>query len=185
MGKEKIMHTIPSKLMLAVVFVTLFVAGTVSYAGPGKSQSGNGWELSANHVETVAISVKTDPLVDPEAACIALQIGMNLLMDSIKVDGEFVSVKPADEVILFPSLGGVELINPQNDDVFSDPICTTPSGPKTLNQLLFGFDKLGGVVLACPLCAARRGITAPTYGSIANGVEIHSLFLYSDRVIDF
>lgn len=186
-GKEKVTYIIPSKLMLTAIFITLFIVGTVSYAAPGKSQGGGGWELSADHVETVAISIKTDPLLDPEAACIALQIGMNLLMDSINVGGNSVPVKPADTVILFPSLGGVELVNPENETQFDKKICFTPAGPnsRSLNQLLTGFENLGGKILACPLCAAARGIKEPSRGDIADGVDIHNLFLYSDRVIDF
>jgi hypothetical protein len=44
---------------------------------------------------------------------------------------------------------------------------------------------LGGEVVTCPLCAERREITEPTYGVIGDGVDIHNLFLYGDKVIDF
>jgi sulfur relay (sulfurtransferase) complex TusBCD TusD component (DsrE family) len=108
-------------------------------------------------------------------------------MDTIEVgqDKVKVSVTPADEVILFTTIDGVELVNPAND--FSERDCDTPDGKKTksLAQLLQGFMNLGGEAVACPLCAMSRGITEPSYGIMGNGVDIHNLFLYGDKVIDF
>jgi hypothetical protein len=187
MNKEKIMINVPSKLMLAAIFASLTIVGSVSYAAPGKSKGAGGWEPSADHLESVVISLHTDPLVDPEPACVALQIGMNLLMDTVPVGQDNVSVTPADEVILFTTTGGVELINPENQDAFNEPDCDTPAGPesRSLNQLLGGFVDQGGEVVVCPLCATNRGITDPTIGDMGNGEVIHNLFLYGDKVIDF
>jgi hypothetical protein len=179
------MINVPSKLMLAAIFASVTVAGSVSYAAPGGSKGAGGWEPSADHLESVVISLHTDPLVDPEPACVALQIGINLLMDTIPVGQDNITVTPADQVILFTTIGGVELINPEKD--FSEPVCDTPAGPKSrsLAQLLQGFVNLGGEAVACPLCAMSRGITEPSYGIVGNGVDIHNLFLHGDKVIDF
>ena len=43
----------------------------------------------------------------------------------------------------------------------------------------------GSEVLICPLCSASRGITDPTQGKDASAEEIHNLFLFADKVIDF
>lgn len=171
--------------MSGFIAASLAIAGSVSYAAPGGSKGAGGWEPSADHMESVVISLHTNPLTDPEPACVALQIGINLLMDTIPVAGNPIPVTPADEVILFTTTDGVELINPEND--FSEAVCDTPAGPesRSLNQLLMGFVSLGGEAVACPLCAKRRGITDPTYGFIGDGVDIHNLFLFGDKVIDF
>ena len=41
--------------------------------------------------------------------------------------------------------------------------------------------------MVCPLCWIARGYSGklPTYGSVANASDIHSLFLYADKVIAF
>jgi hypothetical protein len=108
-------------------------------------------------------------------------------MDTISVQGNGIPVTRADEVTLFPTIGGVELINPDNSDMLNMLVCDTPAGSDTgsLAGLLQGFVNLGGEVVVCPLCATRRGITEPTYGIMGNGVDIHDLFLYTDKVIDF
>ena len=182
------MINIPSKLMLAAIVACLTIVSSASYAAPGKSKGAGGWEPSADHLESVVISLHTDPTVDPEPACVALQIGINLLMDTIKFEQDNVTVPvtvtPADEVILFTTIGGVELVDPDND--FSEPDCDTPDGENTrsLAQLLQGFMNLGGEAVACPLCAEARGISDPI-GIMGNGVDIHNLFLYGDKVINF
>jgi hypothetical protein len=175
------------KLTVAAAAAWLTLAGSTSYAAPGQSKGAGGWEPSADHMESIVIAIKTDPLVDPEPACVALQIGINLLMDTIPVQGNYFSVTRADEVTLFPTIGGVELINPDNDLALAQPVCDTPAGPSSgsLAELLQGFVNLGGEVVVCPLCATRRGITEPTYGIMGNGVDIHNLFLEGDKVIDF
>lgn len=186
------------KLVSIVAMATITIAPSLAGAAPGGSKGAGGWEPSADHMESVVIALKSDPLEDPEPACIALQIGINLLMDSVPGAQGPVPVTPADEVILFPTLAGVQIINPDNglppNDAASDPnaplnelVCDTPAGPDTrsLNQLLSGFVALGGRVVSCPLCAEARGITEPNFGYIGNGVDIHELFLYGDKVIDF
>jgi len=173
------------KLVLAVVVAFLTIAGSASYAAPGKSKGAGGWEPSADHREFVVISLKTDPVYgDPEPACVALQIGMNLLMGSVPdSEGNPTSVTPADKVVLFTTIGGVELINPDQD--LSANVCLTPGGMGSLSNLLQGFVNLGGEVVVCPLCAITRDITNPTHGVMGSGVGIHNLFLNADKVVDF
>lgn len=175
------MKNVSRKLILGVIAVALSTAGSISYA---EDQS------SVDELEQVVISIKTDPLKDPEPACIALQIGMNLLMDTVPVNGNYIPVIRVDKVTLFPTIGGVELINPDNQiNKRKKPKldCDTPAGENTasLAQLLLGFVQLGGDVVVCPLCADSRGITEPTQGKMGNAEDIHNLFLYADKVIDF
>jgi hypothetical protein len=192
------MNAIRSQSILAGVILSTTVAVTSSFAAPGKSNGQGGWEPSADHLESVVISIKSDPLVDPEPACVALQIGINLLSDTIKPPAAGVPVVPADEVILFPTLAGVEVVNPNNgtpggdaDDPLNaaDCLSVTPDGNPTfvsLNGLLQRFDSLGGQVVTCPLCKATRfPDDAPNFGIVGNGVDIHYLFLNADKVIDF
>ena len=171
------------QLVLTVIAVTLGIAGTASYAEGQSSEDG---------IEQVVISVKTNPLKDPEPSCIALQIGMNLLMDTVPVDGNNIPVIKTDRVILFPTIDGVELVNPDNRinrPKNPKPVCDTPAGENTasLSQLMHGFVGLGGEIVICPLCAESRGITEEnkTMGKMGNAEDIHNLFLYADKVIDF
>ena len=185
------MNTIANRPLVLLLTAVMMAATSTGYAAPGKSAGAGGWEPSADHVESVVISVKTDPLVDPEPACVALQIGMNLLMDSIEVKDNAgavidIPVTPADEVILFPTIGGVELVDPTNPELFDD-VCLTPGGQKSLDFLLGAFVSMGGEVISCPLCLIKRGIAFDSVspGVVADGVMIHDLFLYADKLIDF
>jgi hypothetical protein len=95
---------------------------------------------------------------------------------------------PADDVTLFVTIGGVELINPHNsiyNRTKPKSVCTTPDGLASLQDLLTGFQGLGGNVVICPLCATSRGITEPVTGDMGDGLGIHNLFLYADKVITF
>ena len=175
------MFDITSKLKLASILalVTIFAfAGNIAIA----NSSGDG-------IENVVISLNTDPTKDPEPACVALQIGMNLLMSDLNND-EIDDVVPADDVTLFLTTGGVELVNPHNsiyNRTKPKPVCTTPGGVNTasLQALLQGFKMRGGKVMICPLCANSRGITEPTAGEPGTSTDIHNLFLYADKVITF
>ena len=104
-------------------------------------------------------------------------------------------VTPADSVTVFATLDGVELVDPENVDEFSDPevpadrLCLTPNGLVPLWTVLSNFANLGGEVVVCPLCWVTRVVdpelTEPTYGIIGNAFDIHALFLYADKVITF
>lgn len=175
------------KIIITSTLCALVLAASASYANPPKPIGSLKWaEPSVDRLESVVITLKTDPLEDPEPACIALQIGINLLLSEVPGQpGETVSVTPADRVVLFPTLDGVELVNPTTD--LKPPDCDTPLGLNTasLKGLLTRFTGLGGEVRSCPLCANQRDITVPTFGTIATGEDIHNLFLYADKVIPF
>jgi sulfur relay (sulfurtransferase) complex TusBCD TusD component (DsrE family) len=171
------MFDINSKLKLVAIVAFLAIVGfTSNIVKAADISSGDG-------DENVVISIKTDPTKDPEPACVALQIGMNLLM----APG---GAAPADDVTVFLTTGGVELINPDsiiNKRKKPKLVCTTPDGINvaSLPDLLTEFQGLGGNVMICPLCATSRGITEPTTGEMGNGLTIHNLFLFADKVITF
>ena len=200
------------KLVLAALAASLTFVGSQALAAPSKSQGAGGWEPSADHLESVVITVQSNPVsgYDPdpedlndawealaqsaEPACVALQIGINLLMDTVPSREGPAAVVPVDGVILFPTVDGIELVNPANgtpggdDGPLNEPVCTTPAGPATgtLNGLLQAFVGAGGQVLSCPLCAGPRLMgESPNFGGIADGEEVLNLFLYADKVIDF
>jgi len=176
-------------VVLPIVAILLVTVGGLSNAAPGKSRGNGGWEPSADHAEFVLITLKSDPTVDPEPACVAIQIGINLLQEVVQVQDDGVEIEvpvvPADEVTLFPTLAGVEIVNPVND--FTELVCDSPAGPETrsLEQLLNRFINDGGEVVVCPLCALGRGILEATYGALGDAEEIHNLFLKADKVIDY
>lgn len=182
------MSNINSKLKLANVVAAVAIIGFSSNSiSAADVSSGDGYEK-------VVISLKTDPTKDPEPACVALQIGMNLLMSP----GGAV---PADDVTLFVTTGGVELVNPHNsihNRAKPKAVCTTPNGINTasLQDLVVGFEGMGGSIMVCPLCAISRGFgvldpetgeiqNPPTNGAMGDGLSIHNLFLEADKVIDF
>ena len=211
-----IMINASTKIILAAAAVTLSLAGSVSNAAPGTSNGAGGWEPSADHQENIVISLKTDPtagktgipteeeLVEireaAEPACVALQIGINLLKNTVAVGENKIPVTAADKVVLFTTLGGVQLINPTEDPDLTkleilndDTVCFAPYEDddgvfkltQSLNQLLGKFVDAEGEIIVCPLCAMTRGITPEEPAKMGNAEDIHNLFLYADKVIDF
>jgi hypothetical protein len=163
---------------------------SVGHTAPAKGVVANvveNLEPSVDQLESVVVSLATNPMEDPEAACVALQIGMNLFMNDLDEDGEADSI-PADEMTLFVTLDGVYLVdpNPRIQNHLKTTECLTPRGRKSLANVLYGFVEVaGGHVVVCPLCWSQRGNkgTPPTYGSVADAFLIHGLFLYRDKVL--
>ena len=69
------------------------------------------------------------------------------------------------------------------EDGFDDGFAAAQQGLDV--RLLAQFVDMGGEVVLCPLCTQARGIDEPTQGEDATAVEIHNLFLFADKVIDF
>ena len=180
------------KILWSALFAALAVPMSLGYASDVDDRRGGFWkalEPSVDREETVVVSMATDPREDAEPACVALQIGMNLLMSDLNGDEPGGKVTPADSVILFLTLDGVELV--AND--LAGLECLTPSGISPLAGLLSKFvNVLEGEVVVCPLCWSARGYgptgddpKSPTYGIVADAFDIHDLFLYADKVIGF
>lgn len=126
----------------------------------------------------------------------ALQIGINLLSNMVAVGENDIPVTAADKVVLFTTIDGVEIINPSEDKqeiLNDDTVCFAPhedeegnfKPDQSLNQLLGKFVDAGGEIVVCPLCAITRGITPEPPAKMGNAEDIHTLFLYADKVIDF
>ena len=189
------------RVFVPVVASLALVAASAATGAPGKSKAG-GWEPSADHVEDVVVSVKTDPLEDPEAACVAIQIGINLLSDDLNGDDPGGQVTPADDVTLFLTLGGVNVLHPDVMEPAGAPLTCfsfdkdgNPIAPP-LFALVDRFWTEGGSIMVCPLCWFSRypdgPMPVPPPSSdlapeelIGNGAGIHDLFLKADKVIDF
>jgi hypothetical protein len=105
------MHIDPKKTLLAGLFLALAAAASVGYAGDDR---GSGFwkpfEPSVDGQEDIVVSLSSDPREDAEPACVALQIGMNLLMNDLNGDAPGGEVTPADRVVLFATLDGVYLV---------------------------------------------------------------------------
>ena len=183
---------------LQSVVMTATIAGIVSLSSGVLAEDHPGDVSSTDGIEHVVIALKTNPIRDPEAACVALQIGMNLLMNDVNGPADGGDVHPADRVTLFPTLDGVEIVsdrmamrgtlpNGKPKPYPAHLYCTTPGGEVPLPELVYGFAQMNNAaILVCPLCwNARYEGEDPIYGSVGNGVTIHNLFLYADKVIDF
>ena len=161
------MNRLPGSLAAALVLASLPFVGTSALA-EGK--------------DTV-ISVQTDPIVDAEPACVALQLGTGLL-------------RAGSRVTIFATLGGVGIANVVTyDDV---PNCNAfvegeLQDDVPLNTILEGYLAAGGEILVCPLCwaVAKRDnpysalYVASDYPGqiyIANPIPLLST---ADRVIDY
>ncbi len=179
------------KLVLAATVFAMTVASSASYADYEDHHKDR---EDRDDGEYVAITLGTNPVPDhddpeaQEAACVALQLGMNLLSPIVPDSTNTpTAVEPADRVVLFPTLGGVELINPHND--LDNVLCKTPGEQgledTPLAHVLAGFVAAGGEIIVCPLCAYARNIVEPSYGTMGSGVSIHELFIDADKVLSF
>jgi len=154
------MNRLPGSLAAALVLASLPFFGTAALA-EGK--------------DTV-ISVQTNPLVDPQPACVALQLGTGLL-------------KAGSRVTIFATLGGVGIahydtvVADADDDGNTDDdaiTCDTVSqlgvkqDPVPLENILLGYLDAGGEILACPLCWVVE------YGNLP--ASAGQLYVYKDQV---
>lgn len=192
------------KSLLAGIFTALIVGISTVHAGGKSAGVIKNLEPSVDGLESVVVSIKSSPITEveedvwvaeeegEEGACIAVQIGMNLLMEELpNSEGESVTVPPADEVILFLTLGGVEAVGPNILGADPAPMC----GSTELTELIENFAAMEGAdVVVCPLCWNRRfgqcnpadvETTCPNTGDVADPVDIHDLFLYADKILDF
>jgi len=163
------MNRLPGSLAAALVLASLPFVGTSALA-EGK--------------DTV-ISVQTDPIVDAEPACVALQLGTGLL-------------RAGSRVTIFATLGGVGIANAVTYESDVPPQCNAfvngvLEDDVPLDQILDGYLAAGGEILVCPLCwaVAKRDnpysalYVASDYPGqiyIANPIPLLST---ADRVIDY
>ena len=162
------MNRLPGSLAAALVLASLPFVGTSALA-EGK--------------DTV-ISVQTNPLDDPQPACVALQLGTGLL-------------NAGSRVTIFATLGGV--------GVAYAPTVNNPSilcqrvnqlgqlqAAVPLKNVVDGYLAAGGEILACPLCWVVEYGDLPasaadlyTYGDQVYITSPIPLLSTADRVIDY
>jgi predicted peroxiredoxin len=162
------MNRLPGSLAAALVLASLPFVATSALA-EGK--------------DTV-ISVQTDPKIEAEPVCVALQLGTGLL-------------KAGSKVTIFATLGGVGIANAVTYDADVPPQCNAfveveLENDVPLYQILGGYLAAGGEILVCPLCwaVAIRDIPNtdlvdsdyPDQIYIANPIPLLST---ADRVIDY
>ena len=127
-----------------------------------------------NSPQDIVLTLSTNPLEDPEVACLALTMGQFLRSSSKKVN-----------VTLFLKNDGVALADGDTVSLVTDD-CQTPDGPVSLQENLEGFlaDNNNNLV-NCPICwGARFGMQLPDYG-VLDAAAIPPLLLGADKVIDF
>lgn len=182
----------------ALLLMALLALCSLAFAVPGNGNGNgtgqkpglptpprNGFEPSVDRQESIAIVVQTDPRTTVEPACIAVQIGINLLSDDLDGDGKKDAIA-ANQVSLFPTLGGVAIA--ADLEALTPPLanCRTANGESPLTALLDRFEQLGGKIIVCGLCwTSRFGDSEPSRGSLGDPWSVHNLFLYADKVLTF
>ena len=130
--------------------------------------------IQAGVPQDVVISLKLNPMSDPEAACLSVTLARALK------GGD-----PSANVTLFPTLDGVAM---GDSKVVSSRRfkCTTPWGEISLQENLEEF--LAGDpnnMVVCPICWKERyGDQSPDYG-ILNNDAVGAVLLNAEKVIDF
>lgn len=174
-------------LILGAIVIIPAVAGQNGNSGMGPPGSMGGGE-------SVVITLQTSPFFNAEPACVAVQIGTNLLMDNV---GE--PVTPVAEVTLFVTLQGVDAVSPRMPPPTAlagptappppiEHFCTTPGDDKLLSDLIANFTtNMGGNIVVCPLCWKTRfpGETPEFGATLPTPAQLHDLFLKADKVISF
>lgn len=174
----------------------------------------NNGGISAADPQDVVVSLKSNPMSDPEMACLAVTFARSLSMDP-NPDDEFPSNK---NITLFVTLDGVTLAD---DDVASSRRfkCDTPWGEISLIENLIGFlverDLNGNPIfedgepklnhnkmVVCPLCwnSRYKNGQEPDYGvlpgvtvvddtteppTIIPGNAIGIMIFNADKILDF
>lgn len=163
-------------LILGIVAVGLFQSTNADY-----SISIGG--VSEDDPQDILISLKSNPMSNPEAACLAVTFARML---SANVD---------TNVTLFVTLDGVSLAD---ESVVSSRRfkCDTPWGEISLKENLEHFIDINDYdnpplpessknMVVCPLCwKSRYGDELPNYG-ILSGAAIEPMMLNADKILDF
>lgn len=163
--------------LFAAVVASCGLALPMSVTADWSSESGGG--LSAGDPQDVVITLKTNPLANPEAACLAVTLARALKSNGVT------------NVTLFPTLDGVALGDAKivNKRRFH---CTTPfpePQPVSLKDNLKRFlDGNDNDMVVCPLCWEERyGGEPPDYGFLPpeGNPAVGKMLLDADKVIDF
>ena len=157
-------------LILGIVAVGLFQPANADWL----IDSDGG--ISAGDAQDIVISLKSNPMSNPEMACLAVTFARSL--------------SAAANVTLFVTLDGVSLAD---DSVASSRRfkCDTPWGEISLKENLEAF--IAGNannMVVCPICwKSRYGDELPDYGVLpgitVDGTAIGKMVLDADKILDF
>jgi len=133
---------------------------------------------SAGDPQDVVITLKVNPLTNPETACLAVTLARSLRGYPEGV---------VNNVTLFPTLDGVALGDAK---IVGNPKfkCTTPWGELSLRENLDAF--LGGNddnMVVCPICWRERydAPILPDYGVLGDRTSVGDTLLNADKILDF
>lgn len=134
--------------------------------------------LSAEDPQDVVITLKVNPLTNPETACLAVTLAR-----SLRAGGN-------NNVTLFPTLDGVALGDAK---IVGNPKfkCTTPWGEislrENLEEFLYGGDGDDNDMVVCPICWRERydAPILPDYGVLGNPASVGGTLLNADKILDF
>ena len=165
--------------LLTRLFSCLVTASTFAILAMTSLSSNADWTSNAPPIQAgvpqdIVISLKLNPMSQPEAACLSVTLARALK------GGD-----PSANVTLFPTLDGVALGDSRvvNSRRFK---CNTPWGEISLQENLEAF--LSGDpnnMVVCPLCWTERyGDQQPDYG-VLNPAAVGALLLNAEKVIDF
>lgn len=128
--------------------------------------------LDVNSPQDVVVTLKVNPLTNPEQACLAVTLARALK-------------RTTTNVTLFATLDGVALGDAK---IVGNPKfrCTvTPAGDElSLEENLWAFlDGNNNNLVICPICWAERyGIAEPDYGAYTSPVP---MLLRADKILDY
>ena len=163
-----------SRLYSYLVTASTFAMVAIIPLSSSADWTSNAPPIQAGIPQDIVISLKLNPMSQPEAACLSVTLARALK------GGD-----PSANVTLFPTLDGVALGDSTvvNSRRFK---CNTPWGEISLQENLEAF--LSGDpnnMVVCPLCWTERyGDQLPDYG-VLNPAAVGALLLNAEKVIDF
>ena len=163
-----------TRLFSCLVTASTFAILAMTSLSSNADWTSNAPPIQAGVPQDIVISLKLNPMSQPEAACLSVTLARALK------GGD-----PSANVTLFPTLDGVALGDSRvvNSRRFK---CNTPWGEISLQENLEAF--LSGDpnnMVVCPLCWTERyGYQQPDYG-VLNPAAVGALLLNAEKVIDF
>jgi hypothetical protein len=161
------------QLLHQVMMASTFAALSMSSLSSNADWTSNAPPIQAGVPQDIVITLKLNPMSQPEAACLSVTLARSLSGD------------PSANVTLFPTLDGVALGD--NGVVSSRRFkCNTPWGEISLQENLEAF--IAGNpnnMVICPLCWTERyGDQSPDYG-VLDSSAVGALLLNAEKIIDF
>lgn len=168
--KTKLVSPLRNQVIVASTFAILAMTSLSSNA----DWTSNAPPIQAGVSQDIVITLKLNPMSQPEAACLSVTLARSLK------GGD-----PSANVTLFPTLDGVAL---GDRAVVSSRRfkCNTPWGEITLQKNLDAFiNENPNNMVICPLCWTERyGDQPPDYG-VLDSSAVGALLLNAEKIIDF